>query len=352
MTRASLARRCIGGLAPLLAPEQRHQGLQMVAAVGLAYACSRWAGLPENLWAVMTTLIVMRPNAASTADAALDRAASTLLGACCGLAGVYVEQLGANPLAITLAVVALLAYAGAAMPGLRGAPIAALIVLSASSLAGHSALQVAALRLVQVGIGIAAATFVAMATARYRAGTRLRQGCARLLRGAAARLARLGEPGQADEAPPDREATRHALARLMALARSADRVTLGFGREAAAGRGAQQRIAGLTALIVQDVGVLARTLQAGRTHLDADAARAALRDARAALAASADLLDGRGGADLPGLRALSATPALRFDDAAPLTLPTALVTAPLLLLRDDLHRLVECARSDRAAARS
>ncbi len=76
--------------------EKRHHGLQLAAAVVLAYFVSMVVGLPEHFWAVMSTLIVMRPNSASTFDAGWDRARGTLIGVLGGLLGVYLQHMSST----------------------------------------------------------------------------------------------------------------------------------------------------------------------------------------------------------------------------------------------------------------
>ena len=161
----------------------------MALGVLVAFAAAAATGLPERFWAVMTALIVMRSAAESTLAAGLDRAVSTALGAICGILGVWLIQLGGDAIAISLAIVALLAFASGMAPALRGAPIGALIVLSSASIAEHAGVGVAVLRLAQVIVGVAAAMAVAVLLAKWRSEHRLRLGCARLLRSAARRLA-------------------------------------------------------------------------------------------------------------------------------------------------------------------
>jgi hypothetical protein len=48
-------------------------GVQLAAAVALAWAVASALRLPESFWAVMSVLIVMRPSAGSTLDAGWDR---------------------------------------------------------------------------------------------------------------------------------------------------------------------------------------------------------------------------------------------------------------------------------------
>jgi uncharacterized membrane protein YccC len=46
-----------------------HHGLQLAAAIVLAYGVSTLLGLPESFWAVIRALIVLRPSAGATLDA-------------------------------------------------------------------------------------------------------------------------------------------------------------------------------------------------------------------------------------------------------------------------------------------
>jgi len=131
------------------------QGVQLSGAVVAAYLVSEFLGLPESLWAVMSALIVMRPGAGSTLDAGLNRLKGTLAGTLSGLAGAWLVHLGANPNFTTLGAAAALALSTAWLPSLRSAPIAALIVLSGVTSTELSALHVAGLRVVEIGIGVA-----------------------------------------------------------------------------------------------------------------------------------------------------------------------------------------------------
>lgn len=318
--------------------EKRHHGLQLAAAVVLAYFVSMVVGLPEHFWAVMSTLIVMRPNSASTFDAGLDRARGTLIGVTGGLLGVYLQHMGSNAMATTLSVIVLLSFASAASPPLRSAPVAALIILAAGSLPGHSPLQVATLRVVQILIGVSVAMGVAIVSSRYRAGDRLRAGCAALLQRMARSLQDPDARNARDESDAEKAgiAVRSALDRLTTLAGSADRASRHFSlfkrAEATGGERHHRNIAGLTSRIVQDISVLNRLLRVAGERQPLCSGREAALAAGAGLASVADVLAGRGRPDLAALRA--ATHA-RGEDA-----PDALLTAPLCLLLEDLQRLV------------
>jgi len=180
--------------------EKRHHGLQLAGAVILAYATSRLVGLPEHFWAVMSAQIVMRPNSGGTLVAGWDRARATVVGVMSGLFGVWLQQIGVNVIASTLAIVAMLSFASAASPALRSAPIAALIILAAGDLPGHSALQAAVLRVVQIAIGIGVAMGVALVSSRYRAPARFSRGCAALLHRMARQLQMPGARARTSEA--------------------------------------------------------------------------------------------------------------------------------------------------------
>lgn len=318
--------------------EKRHHGLQLAAAVVLAYFVSMAVGLPEHFWAVMSTLIVMRPNSASTFDAGWDRARGTLIGVAGGLLGVYLQHLGSNVLATTLTVVVLLSFASAASPALRSAPVAALIILAAGSLPGHSPLQVAMLRVVQILTGVGVAMGVAIVSSRYRAGDRLRAGCAALLQRMARPLQDPDARGTRDESDAEKAgaAVRSALDRLTTLAGSADRASRHFSlfklAEAVGGERHHRNIAGLTGRIVQDISVLNRVLRVTGERQPLRCGRDAALAAGAGLASVADVLAGRGRPDLAALRAATCA---RGEDA-----PDALLAAPLCLLLEDLQRLV------------
>ncbi|WP_230682902.1 FUSC family protein [Variovorax paradoxus] len=317
-------------------------GAQLAATVALAWLVAVAMRLPESFWAVMSVLIVMRPSAGATLDAGWERVRGTAAGALCGLAGVYLQHLGAPVLATTLATVMLLAFTGAALPGLRSAPVAALIILSASAIPGHSPLQVALLRMVQIGVGVGVALAVSVVASEYRAGPRFDAGRAALLRGMAKRLAALGS-GSAAGLPAESEseaervnaATRAALARLAVLAGSAD-LEARWRRRGAAVPAAQscRSKARLAARVFQDATMLERMLR--RAPAADPAWHETARAAAAALAAMADALDGKGAPDLAKLAQI----ARRHEE--PGASSAFLLAAPVCLLLEDLQRMQRC----------
>lgn len=318
-----------------LAAPWRHgrwrSGAQLAAAVAIAWGAATALRLPESFWAVMSVLIVMRPSAGSTLDAGWDRVRGTAAGALFGLAGVYLHHHGAPVLATTLGVVMLLSFASASAPGLRSAPVAALIILSAGGIPGHSALQVALLRMAQIGIGVGVALVVSTVMSEYHAGARFDEGCAALLRGIARRMGASRWPPNAAETERIHAGTRAALVRLTALAGGADLEARWWRRGPAHGTSYRDK-ARLAARVFQDAAMLERVFrQAGSALADASWHEAA-QAAGAAVAGMADAIEGKGAP--PDLAELD-----RRAQASRESAPDALLAAPLGLLLDDLRRL-------------
>ena len=258
----------------------RH-GAQLALAVLVAYAVSASLGLPESLWAVMSALIVVRPNTGTTLSAGGIRLGGTVLGTLAGIGGVWLRHHGASLPAVTLSVVAALAFASALLPVFSSAPIAALIVLSSTALPGHSVLQVAGLRAVEVGIGVLTGVAVSLVLRGAGATARFDAACTALLH----RLAAMLDPA-GDAAAAETE-VRTKLRELAVIAAGADTEARWLRR--ARGEGRYRKLAGLMARVFQDVAVLGRLLQAGAAESTRLRALAALE--QAAGAASAPVAD-------------------------------------------------------------
>lgn len=346
MSRLSLLLRpVLGGVG---APVQTlRQGAQLAATVLLGYGIAVALGLPERFWVVITVLIVMRADAGSALDAGWDRVLGTVIGAVAGLLGVYLHHAGASGTAVTLAIVSGLAFGSAALPMLRSSAVAALIVLAAGELAGHSAYEAAVLRVVQIGIGVLVSVAVAQGTSQYSTRGRLMAGCANVLRRLALQLQTRGLRAPTTEAQAEARglAMRTALQGLAMLAGSADR-KFPWSRAQTDPLHARhhRRIAALTARVVQDAVVLNRGLDLVlRASHAGQGERAAIEAASAALSSVANVLAGTGSASLQALQQLAgdseAGGAGDLIDAA----GSRLLAAPLRLLLDDLQQL--CAKS-------
>ncbi len=267
---------------------------QLGAAVVIAWGASALLHLPEGFWAVMSALIVLRPTAGATLGAGWDRVRGTVAGTLIGLAGIGLRHVPGTegPLA-TLAIVVLLAAAGALVPWLRSAPITALIVLGSAGAAHHSALQVAALRATEIGIGIATGALLSLASLRRPTGRRFDAACARALRRIAAQVRRdfgdpLPEPAEREGQTAELRQTLRALAvQAVGVEREA-RLMARLCRQPAASE--PVRAARIVARTLHDATLFTR-LAAARRAEEPEPDYAAIRDAIAgALEATADHL--------------------------------------------------------------
>lgn len=337
-----MSRRATSKLVPEyfgISPQALHHGAQLAVAVLLGYFVAALAGLPERFWVVITVLIVMRADSDSTLDVGWERVRGTMVGCMAGMAGVALKQWGANPALVGLVIISLLAFASALVPMLRSAAVAALIILGAGELAGHSILQVALLRVLQIGIGVGVCVALALVTSRISTKARLQAGCASLVGRMAQQMQTFGARERPTEAQMESAsaAVRSALQGLATLAVSADRSypwTLKRFRPAAAlGDRQHRRLAALTSRVVQDVATFNRVLYLLREANQQPLAHEAAASAGAALASVASCLSSSGQSTLDGLRQLSQRCAVDRQPGA------AMLAAPLRLLLDDLQYL-------------
>jgi uncharacterized membrane protein YccC len=275
-------------------------------------------------------------------EAALARVASTLLGVLCGLAGTGLEHIGMTSLLTNLVVLGTLAYAGGAIPGLRGAAIAALIVMSSAGISEHSTNQVAMLRVMQILIGAGVATLLSAVTARRGGADRLFAGCAKLLRGAAARLTKAEQatPLGEDQAEAAVMVARDALDRLSKLARTADRLLANwFPRSIPAEDRKHRRVVGLTGRLLQDVTVLTRVMSTTSGTKAGASTHEVARMASEALSHMADVLDRKVDPDDDQFRRITDTHGAGITAEACEVAPNFMFASPLYLLGTDLQRL-------------
>jgi uncharacterized membrane protein YccC len=324
-----------------------HHGMQLGVAVLLGYGVAVVLGLPERFWVVITVLIVMRADADSALDAGWDRVRGTVVGALSGLLGVYLQHLGVNAILVTLAIVSLMAFASAAVPMLRSAAVAALIILGAGELAGYPVVHVAVLRVLQIGIGVGVSVALALATSRYSTRARLLAGCAALLRRLALQLQTRGLRAATTAAQADARsaAVRNALQGLATLAASADRkFPWSRGKGSPLHERHYRHMAALTSRVVQDAGVLNRVLNLMPASQQGQLAREAVDAASAALSTVAQAISATGQPSLGALRQLAKACEAGAGATGPLS---AMLAAPLRLLLDDLQQL--CDSTDPAA---
>lgn len=331
-------------------PTWRH-GLQLAAAVVLSYLSSTALRLPEGFWAVMSALIVMRPSPASTLEAGWDRVRATAAGAGFGLAGVWLQQyLGFESTAAMLGFVALLAAASAWRLSMRSAPIAALIVLSSSAMAGHPALQVAGLRVAEIAIGVASGIAVSLLGVRPNARARFDAACASTLRKMAGQIERdlkpSGPPAHEKEAAAGE--LRLALRELTVNAASIDRGARLWRRLRSRSHDAPQRseaahcvvFARLITRTAHDAALLGRLADSATAQRDDPAWTNLAEAASRALTSTANSIEGRGPPDLGLLRPFAARATLPAGELQALPIPPIPWIAPAAcLLMQDLTSL-------------
>jgi uncharacterized membrane protein YgaE (UPF0421/DUF939 family) len=330
----------------------RH-GMQLAVAVIASYLASAALGLPEGFWAVMSALIVVRPDAGATLGAGWERVRGTVVGTVCGLLGVWLRHTGVGAPQATLAIVALLAFASAGTPILRSAPITALIVLSSGGIAGHTALQVAGLRVAQIAIGVVVGLIVSVAVPSARAAARFNAECASILRLVRAHVDRsLAVSSDSTESSTRiRQAfgvqMRAELRQLALLARSVQRESRFFLSRSTKNTSSgttHERIAQLLTRCYQDAGLLVRVFDALPQRRDDPLWAELAKVVCAALDSLADALtDTTAPLQLrPALAALAEVDTALAERrlAAPnADEPATLLAGPLHLLRDDLRAL-------------
>jgi uncharacterized membrane protein YccC len=290
-------------------------GLRLAAAVVLAYLGSAVLGLPESLWSVMSALIVMRPGADATLGAGRQRLGGTLLGIVGGLLGVWLGHRVGDFVVPMLLVVAALACIGGIFASLRSAPIASLLVLSGAGSAAGAPLRIAALRVAEIGIGIASSLLVAWLSTPKRG--RFEPECAAVLRLLA--TSAIGSPER-----------RIALRRLALQAEGVERQRKMAGLVSRAAHGALERLRD-TAPPLRDDPAWAEVAQA----------------ARDALASAANVLRREGVLELAPLR--RAGEAAQAACAGGACEAEALLAGSARLLARDLDALVRLAQASPSA---
>lgn len=326
-------------------PGWRH-GTQLAVAVALSWLASAALHLPEGFWAVMSALIVVRPTTGSTLGAGWDRVRGTCAGTLLGLAGAWLAHHGAGGPAALLGMVTLVAFTSAVVPGMRSAPVSALIVLTASGIPGHSAFDVALLRVLEIAIGVAVGLGVSLAGLAAQARHRLQGECAAVLRQIAARCRADLAATPAPEAREDAGTRqRLALRELTILAMAADREEQVLARwQRVRGRGPDnprrdclhQRRVRLLVRIAHDAGSFARLAEVFGDKAPPEAWAALGQRMGTALETAAAAMEAAGPASFDGLRSY-----LRADDTTAPDLPLRSFALPATrLLLQDLSRLV------------
>lgn len=194
---------------------------RLLAAAMLAYALARALGLHEAHWAVLTALVTARGHAGGTARAGVERLVATIAGAALATAAASARHAFQIDQALILFVaLAPLCLLVAVRPNYRGAPVAALIVLSAGPAAGLGPLGTALLRTGEIAIGAVASVLVSAVVFPSRGKARPRGHAAAILRSVSRwlRLLSAGDGVGEDCTEVLRETIRKELRELTILA--------------------------------------------------------------------------------------------------------------------------------------
>jgi uncharacterized membrane protein YccC len=129
--------------------------LAVVATVGEIIAQA--SGLPHGYWIVLTAMIVLRPDYASTIFRGVQRAGGTVVGAGLGLATALLLHVGPAVLVAAVGVTMTVSYAVFAVNYLLFAVFLTDFVITLLALLGQTAEQTVVARLIGTGIGAALA---------------------------------------------------------------------------------------------------------------------------------------------------------------------------------------------------
>ncbi len=150
-------------------------GLRITVAGALAFALADLLALKQGYWAVLTAVIVVQANVGGSLKAASDRLIGTLAGGAYGVVIVSLvpeEETLWRGAGLVLALLPL-AIAAAFRPGLRVAPVTAIIVLLGVSSQGGNAVSSVLERVMEIGLGSAIAFAVSLLVLPTRAHAQL-----------------------------------------------------------------------------------------------------------------------------------------------------------------------------------
>jgi uncharacterized membrane protein YccC len=142
-------------VSPLLARlgQRWPDALRMVASGLISFALSSFVlHLPESMWAVLTALIVSRPDMQGAVGAGIGRLAGTIFGAAIAGSVSFGDIYHVPEIALLAAVLVPTSLLAATSREYRTAPIAALIVISSGTVGG-SAVGTAVARTIEIALG-------------------------------------------------------------------------------------------------------------------------------------------------------------------------------------------------------
>ncbi|MBV9795264.1 MAG: FUSC family protein [Actinobacteria bacterium] len=137
--------------------EAGRHALRLAVVAGIGEIIAQASGLPHGYWIVLTALIVLRPDYASTIFRGVQRAAGTVVGAGLGLATALLLHVGPGVLVAVVGVTMTVSYAVFAVNYLLFAVFLTDFVVTLLALLGQTAEQTVVARLIGTGIGAALA---------------------------------------------------------------------------------------------------------------------------------------------------------------------------------------------------
>jgi uncharacterized membrane protein YccC len=137
--------------------EAGRHALRLALVAGIGEIVAQASGLPHGYWIVLTILIVLRPDYASTIYRGVQRAGGTVIGGGLGLATALLLHAGTAVLVAAVGVTMTVAYAVIAVNYLLFAVFLTDFVVTLMALLGETAEQTVTARLMGTGIGAALA---------------------------------------------------------------------------------------------------------------------------------------------------------------------------------------------------
>ncbi len=195
--------------------------VRLLSGAMLAYLLARLLSLHEAHWAVLTALITSRGHAGGTARAGVERLIATVAGAGLAIAVAWLRHAWQIDSGIVLFLaLAPLCLLVAVKPNYRGAPVAALIVLSAGPAAGMGPLDTALLRTGEIALGAIASMIVSAVVFPSRSQAKPKAHAAAMLRllAQSLRVSLLEGENEGKRVEHLREEIRHELRELTILA--------------------------------------------------------------------------------------------------------------------------------------
>lgn len=138
------------------------QAVRIIAACALAYIGSKFIGLREDYWALVTAVVVTQPALSDTLSAGRDRVLGTLIGAVAGLGVIEASEFGFSSFALFWIALIPLSVLTGVKPNLRLCCVTLVIVVLVPATGSPFARPLE--RIVEILLGTLASIIVSAAT--------------------------------------------------------------------------------------------------------------------------------------------------------------------------------------------